>query len=116
MEVEETAQEVGQEREQEQMELCRSLDFPRWLKNLFHPAAIQKVDTQVQKRRIEAELVSAVVTGYQVADSRTEENLARGRHSKVVLRRTSMVPLWKAALGAGQEQGLDQRELRKSHL
>ena len=31
LEVEETAQEVGQEREQEQMELCRSLDFPRWL-------------------------------------------------------------------------------------
>ena len=31
LEVEETDQEVRQEREQEQMELCRSLDFPRWL-------------------------------------------------------------------------------------
>ena len=31
LEVEETAQEVDLEREQEQMELCRSLDFPRWL-------------------------------------------------------------------------------------
>ena len=31
LEVEETHQEVDLEREQEQMELCRSLDFPRWL-------------------------------------------------------------------------------------
>ena len=31
LEVEETDQEVDLEREQEQMELCRSLDFPRWL-------------------------------------------------------------------------------------
>ena len=54
LEVEETDQEVDLEREQEQMELCRSLGFPRWLKNLFHPAVIQKVDCQVQKRRIEA--------------------------------------------------------------
>ena len=77
---------------------------------------IQKVDCQVQKRRIEAELVPAVVTDDQVADSRTEANLARGRHSEEARRRTSMVPLWKAALEVGQEQRLDQRELRKSHL
>ena len=31
LEVEESDQEVDLEREQEQMELCRSLDFPRWL-------------------------------------------------------------------------------------
>ena len=31
LEVEEIDQEVDLEREQEQMELCRSLDFPRWL-------------------------------------------------------------------------------------
>ena len=31
LEVEGAAQEVDLEREQEQMELCRSLDFPRWL-------------------------------------------------------------------------------------
>ena len=77
---------------------------------------IQRVDCQVQKKRIEALLIPAVVTDDQVADSRTEENLARGLHSKVVRCRTSMVPLWKAALEVGQEQGLDQRELRKSHL
>ena len=77
---------------------------------------IQRVDRQVQKRRIEAELIPAVVMDDQVADSRTEENLVQGQHSKVARRRTSMVPLWRAALGVGQEQRLDQRELRKSHL
>ena len=77
---------------------------------------IQRVDRQVQKRRIEAELIPAVVTDDQVADSRAEENLIRGQHSKVVRRRTSMVPLWKAALEVGQEQRLDQGELRKSRL
>ena len=66
--------------------------------------------------RIEAELISVVVMDSQVADSRTEENLVRGQHSKVARRRMLMVPLWKAALEVGQEQRLVQRELRKSHL
>ena len=116
LEVEEIDQEVDLEREQEKMELCRSLDFPRWLKNLFHPAVIQRVDCQVQKRRIEAELVPAVVTDDQVADSRAEENLVQGRHSELARCRMLMVALSRAALGVGQEQGLDQRELRKNHL
>ena len=66
--------------------------------------------------RIEAELIPAVVMDDQVADSRTEENLVQGRHSKVARCRMSMVPLLRAALGVGQEQRLDQREARKSRL